>query len=208
MSGSPADRDDLSDLQALWQTQPSAVSVDVDQLQATLRRRQRLTRWMMWGDWLVTVVVLVLIAWVALTSPELDLKTYVWMGFLGTAGVAALLAGIRVRRPVWSVAEGVDADARSLIDASIRQAEASLGIVRIVYWTVGACFVFMVGWGAGEFWGGDPLTGDEQRRRLLAYGFALLYGGAFLVGGAVVARRKRAEIARWQSLREALAAEE
>ncbi|MEM9384382.1 MAG: hypothetical protein AAGA68_04930 [Pseudomonadota bacterium] len=207
MSGSPNDRDDLSDLQALWQTQPSAVAVNIEQLQSTLRRRQRMTRLMMWGDWACTVAVLALIVWVALTSPALALKSLVWMGFLGTAGVLALLGGIRVRRPVWSVADGVDADARSLIDASIRQAQASLGIVHIVYWTVGACFIFMAGWAAVEFWGGDPLGADDVRRRLYAYGFAVVYGVAFLVGGAVFARRKRAEIARWQDLRAALAAD-
>ncbi|MEO0972529.1 MAG: hypothetical protein AAFX85_05485 [Pseudomonadota bacterium] len=208
MSESPPRRsDDLAALRAVWQARPERVDVDVAALERTLGRRQRHMRMMMVGDVVGTVLAIAMVAWLALTGSPTT-RVLWWGGFVCLVAIAAMVASIGVRRPVWSVTDEAQAGVDALIAASIRQARAALGIVRITYAAIVCCYAFLVVWAVTEFTSVEPPTGDDLRKRLWSYGFAIVYGGAIAAFAAVMARRKRAEIRRWQEMRSALAQEE
>lgn len=195
----PAD-DGLGELRELWQAQPA--QVDVAGLRASLRRRQRQTRWMMAMDALAMIGAVGLVAWVLAHAATVE--TIVWASFMLVLGGIATGQAARIRRRVWSAAEAERLGVLAMVGASIRQAQAALALIRVIYWVVGACFAFLAAWLVIETLTGHLPAGDALGRRLLACALAVAWGLLFVVGGAIKARGKRREIARWQALARSL----
>lgn len=201
-AGGGSETDDLRDLRDLWQTRPEMAPIDADALRASLRRRQRSTRLMMWLDALGVAVAGIIVVYVLATAPSTRLM--VWAVFVVVLSSIAVAVSAVIRRRVWSVADASELGVAAMVDASVRQAQAALALIRLIYWVVGACFVFLAGWALTEYFFGEPLDPQSLRRRIVGYSVALAYGLAFVVGGAWKARRKRRELARLSAMSSAL----
>jgi hypothetical protein len=75
----------------------------------------------------------------------------------------------------------------------------------LTYGVVAVCFVFLAVWAWFDLAAVDPsLSPEALRKRWFGYGFSVLYGVAFVVAAALLARARKRELARFESVAEAL----